>query len=104
VLELLQGPERVKIVSVLARGLMPSWARVMANPRAEFVELDTGIWETHKLEFIPRSERNDGSINQTYLRPNRGGNADFYDLCLNRRRLLRSWPGLQVQESKCDVR
>jgi len=104
IIELFNGPERTKLIGLLEAGRLTTWARVSASVGCDLVLVEGDIWHTHSFRFMPRTDRDSGTINQTYLRPRGGHNSTHHDVCLNFAQLKRAWPGLQIRRSACDVR
>jgi len=73
VVSLFDGPERSKLMTLLAGGLIQTWARPSSSLRHDLVPLLQSVWETHILNFHAKGD-DAGQINQTFVK---GGVARF---------------------------
>jgi hypothetical protein len=105
VIQLFGGSERAKLIALLAGNVLRSWARVSADlTSSDLVQVDGSIWNTHRFLFTPKGKDEEGTINQTYLRPKVSHSSSHYDIYLNYAQLKRAWPNLSIYRTKCDVR
>jgi hypothetical protein len=96
-LELFNGPERPKLISLLNAEKIFAWAAISSSVSVDLVKLEGKIWNTHSFRFDPK--RGDGAINQTFLRPRGTINSTHYDVFFNYAQLKRVWPDLSIRRT-----
>jgi hypothetical protein len=95
--------DRTKLLALLHEEAIYAWARNMTGSK-DLVRITRSHWGKLQFSFAPKTS-DPRSINQTFLRTKSPAFqiSAFYDLCLNSVQLLRAFPSLQLQTSKCDV-
>jgi hypothetical protein len=104
VIDLFHGRERSKLIALLAAEKLSTWARRATSVANDLVKRDGEIWNDHSFQFHPKGN-GEGTINQTFLRPNHPlEHVSYYDVCFNYAQLRRVWPTLPMSRTKCDIR
>lgn len=100
IIELFSGSERPKLLALLAGKRLTAWAGVSADhTSSDHIQLEGTLWNSHRFLFIPKGA-DEGTINQTYLRPKGSHVSSHYDVCLNYAQLKRAWPHLTIHRGQ----